>query len=69
MLNSNLDNQSDELIICSDNKRIQQVLLNLISNSLKFTMSGGIIDIIVKKITSVDDLTFKNESLFKDAFL
>ena len=30
-------------------------------------MSGGKIDIIVKKIYKVDDLTYKNELVFKDA--
>ena len=44
--------------ICSDKQRIQQVLLNLQSNALKFTQSGGQVVIKCKLIKQEDDLDF-----------
>ena len=49
---------SDDLsyMFCSDSQRIQQVILNLQSNALKFTSSGGSVKIICRRILCVDDL-------------
>ena len=49
---------SDDLSFkfCSDSQRIQQVILNLQSNALKFTSSGGSVKIICRRIVSADDL-------------
>lgn len=53
--------------VCSEEKRIKQVLMNLQSNAIKFTKEGGVVRIIcefikkssVKKTTSRTD--FRNE--------
>ena len=56
--------QDKPIIICSDKLRIQQILLNLISNALKFSFSGNQVAITCKYIHSVQDLTFEREEQF-----
>ena len=50
--------------ISSDQERIQQVVLNLLSNGIKFTQSGGSVKIECTYITSVDDLHHKDHVPF-----
>ena len=45
-------------MICSDMQRIQQVLLNLQSNALKFTRKGGEIEIKCKLICGEEEILF-----------
>ena len=53
--------------ICTDRQRIQQILLNLQSNALKFTRSGGKVEIICSLIRDMDDLEFPVHQQFFEA--
>ncbi len=39
----------DEIIVASEKDRIKQMIINLVDNAIKYTPSGGNVDIIVKK--------------------
>lgn len=65
---SSFEGFNDDFRICSDKQRIQQVLLNLQSNALKFTRSGDRVVIKCKLIKKEDDLEFIGHlKYFKDA--
>ena len=48
----NLINLEPDTLIRTDKRRIMQVMLNLVSNALKFTPRDGKIEIRCKKITN-----------------
>ena len=62
MSSNDLDNAKDiDFDICTDQTRLQQILLNLLSNSLKFTKTGRSVKIRAKYIREMSDLTFQDE--------
>ena len=55
-----IDPNFSSLLLRSDPGKIKQVLINLISNAVKFTKNKGAIDVIIEKIsTSNEDITVK----------
>ena len=50
-----LDPAFSTMLIRSDPGKIKQVLINMISNAVKFTETKGTIDIIIEKVVSVED--------------
>lgn len=47
-----------DLNVCIDKNRVQQVLLNIYTNALKFVDKGGVIRIKARLINSMDQLTY-----------
>ena len=51
-------------LVQSDQQRIQQVVLNLLSNGIKFTKNGGYVSIECKYIDHIEDLHHKDHVPF-----
>lgn len=58
--------ESQKYKICTDQQRLQQILLNLISNSFKFTPKDGYIKIKAKYIQKASDLSHQDHQNFID---
>jgi PAS domain S-box-containing protein len=48
----NLHCPEEDLMVRADNDRLTQVVTNLLSNAMKFSPAGGIVDIIVERVES-----------------
>ena len=42
------ESQAEECVICADKEKIEQVIVNIISNSIKYTPEGGKIKVLLK---------------------
>lgn len=56
----------DEDVLSCDNLRLNQILLNLISNAIKYSYEGGTITISVIQLSSEDESKIINEFHIKD---
>jgi PAS domain S-box-containing protein len=48
----NLHCSEEDILVRADNDRLTQVVTNLLSNAMKFSPAGGIVDIIVERVES-----------------
>jgi two-component system cell cycle sensor histidine kinase PleC len=54
----NIDVDDDAAILCADERALKQIVINLVSNAVKFTQEGGRIDVTAKRNNTGDfDLT------------
>jgi PAS domain S-box-containing protein len=57
-------------LVAGDSSRLQQVIWNILSNAVKFTPKGGIIEVVVERVASHLELTVKDSGAgIKQEFL
>lgn len=50
----------DEIMVLADKDKISQVIINLLSNTIKYTPRGGVVEVIVKGADDVTEITVKD---------
>jgi signal transduction histidine kinase len=57
------DTNTEEQIMAVDEEKIERILLNLISNAVKFTKSGGIIEVIMYNTSTYSVITVRDNGI------
>lgn len=65
-INVIFDTDEEEIYICFDKEMMQRVILNLVSNSIKFTNPGGVISIKVKNLMNTVVIEVKDNGVGMD---
>lgn len=53
--------------VCTDEKRVQQIIMNLFSNAIKFTSNGKEIQVKAKYVQDEESLSIRDEPRFVEA--
>jgi CheY-like chemotaxis protein/anti-sigma regulatory factor (Ser/Thr protein kinase) len=55
--------EPDELIACIDHKKVEKILINLISNAIKYNSKGGMISVTLKAVDGKAIIAIRDEGI------